>query len=179
MELYFLRHGLAGQYGDPKYKDDSLRPLTAEGRRKIRSSALGMKILGLRFDAVISSPYVRARQTAEITAQVFKIKTKAIYLTENLLPPASCAALLKDVQTHFPASESILFTGHEPHLTEMISSLLKSPVPLDIDFKKGGLCALSLHQPWNAGSATLNWLLTSKQLGLIGQKGSYPSDPEL
>ncbi len=86
-ELFLLRHGLAGQHGDPKYKDDSLRPLTAEGREKMHRVALGMQTLGLKFDAVISSPYLRAKQTAEIVTRAYKLKNKGIYLTDNLLPP--------------------------------------------------------------------------------------------
>src|ERR1700679_3972322 len=91
--LYFLRHGLAGQHGDPKYKDDSLRPLTAEGRRKMHAISLGMKTLGLSFDVILSSPYVPARQTAPIVAKKYKLKDSDIYLTENLLPPATVKKL--------------------------------------------------------------------------------------
>jgi phosphohistidine phosphatase SixA len=58
-------------------------------------------------------------------------------------------------------------TGHEPHLTEMISSLLKSDKPLVIDLKKGGLCSLSARYPLGNGRAVLNWLLTPAQLHLF------------
>jgi len=166
MDVYFLRHGLAGQHGDPKYKDDSLRPLTAQGRKKMRSVSLGMKSLGLTFDAVLSSPYLRARQTAEIVAQAYKIKNKEICLTDNLLPPASIEKLLREVHGRFPRSKNVLFVGHEPHLTEMVSSLLKCRKPLEIDLKKGGLCCLSVAQE----SAVLNWLLTPAQLALLAKE---------
>jgi phosphohistidine phosphatase len=172
MDVYFLRHGLAGQHGDPKYKDDSLRPLTAQGREKIHCAALGMQILGLKFDTVLSSPYLRARQTAEIVAQAYKIKDKNIYFTDNLLPPASIKQLLREVHTYFPKSKNILFVGHEPHLTEMISNLLKSNKPLTIDFKKGGLCKLSIQQLQLLGEprdAVLSWLLTPAQLCLLAK----------
>jgi phosphohistidine phosphatase len=167
MELYFLRHGLAGQFGDPKYKDDSQRPLTAQGRKKMRRAAAGMQALGLKFDAILSSPYLRARQTAEIVAQGYKIKNKAIHYTENLLAPASIEELLREIHARFPRSKNVLSVGHEPHLTEMISSLLKSKKPLDIDFKKGGLCCLSVIYPLGNESAVLNWLLTPAQLHLF------------
>ena len=166
MELYFLRHGLAGQHGDPKYKDDSLRPLTAQGREKIRRASLGMQALGLTFDAILSSPYLRARQTAEIVALAYNIKNKTIYLTNNLLPPATIEKLLREVNVQFPRSNNVLLVGHEPHLTEMVSSLLKCRKPLSIDFKKGGLCCLRVT-PENA---VLNYLLTPTQLGLLKKK---------
>jgi len=163
MYLYFLRHGIAADRNDPQYNDDSLRPLTEKGKTKMHSEALGMQALGLKFDAILSSPYLRAKQTAEIVAQRHKIKNKEIHFTKNLLPPASIAQLLEEANTLFSKSQNILLVGHEPHLTGMISCLLKSPEGLDIDLKKGGLCGLTL-QNWAAKSAVLNWLLTPKHL---------------
>ncbi len=170
MELYFLRHGLAANRGDPKYKDDSMRPLTAHGRKKIHRASLGMRTLGLKFDAIYSSPCLRAKQTAEIAAQVCKMKNKKIYLTNNLLAPTSIEELLREVHACFPKSKNVLLVGHEPHLTEMISHLLKSNKPLNIDFKKGGLCCLTVEQPLDHPSVVLNWLLTPAQLGLLSKE---------
>jgi len=167
MELYFLRHGPAGQHGDPKYRDDSLRPLTPQGREKMRRASLGMRALGLTFDAYLSSPYLRARQTAEIVAQAYKQNKEKILLTENLLPPARVEELIKEARSRFSGCENILLVGHEPHLSEMISHLLKSNTPLLIDFKKGGLCCLSLPSPYRNEGAVLNWLLTPTQLNLF------------
>jgi phosphohistidine phosphatase len=166
-ELYLLRHGLAGQYGDPQYKDDSLRPLTLEGRQKMRKASKGMKNLGLKFDLILSSPYLRALQTAQIVAETYKIKTKEIVLTDKLLPPASAHQLVQEITKRFPKKQYILTVGHEPHLTQIISELLKSDQHLNIDFKKGGLVSLSLPQPLKSFAAKFNWLLTSNQLGLI------------
>jgi len=167
MELYFLRHGLAGQHGDPKYSDDSLRPLTEEGRKKLQRASGGMRALKLTYDAILSSPYVRARQTAEIVAETYGMKLKDIYVTTNLLPPASAKKLLKEIYETFPKAGSVLLVGHEPHLTDMIAELLQSPRALAIDFKKGGLCNLTIAASTGAPVATLNWLLTPGQLGLI------------
>jgi phosphohistidine phosphatase len=178
MELYFLRHGIASRRDDPKYKDDSLRPLTAKGREKMQYVALGMKNLDLTFDIILSSPYVRAKQTAEIVAKYgrtqgppLRIKNKKIHLTNNLLPPASIEELLKEVHDSFPKSKKVLFVGHEPHLTEMISSLLKSDKPLNIDLKKGGLCCLNIDEASSKNAnASLMWLLIPTQLGLMSKE---------
>jgi phosphohistidine phosphatase len=164
MVFYLLRHGLAGQHGDPRYKDDSLRPLTEEGMRKMQGASKGMKNLNLQFDAILSSPYLRARQTAEIVAKVYKIKK--VHLTENLLPPCPARHLLKEITEHFPTAETILAVGHEPHLTQLISEFLKSDQHLNIDFKKGALVSLNVP-PSPRSPATLNWLLTSSQLSLM------------
>lgn len=170
-KFYFLRHGLAGQHGDPEYKDDSLRPLTEEGRKKMHRASLGMQALGLSFDAIFSSPYLRARQTAEIVTQSYKLKNEIIRFTDNLLPPASIKGLLKEVHAYFPESKNVLLVGHEPHLTEMISSLLKSNKPLLIDFKKGGLCCLRIDESSSKNAnANLIWLLTPTQLGLLAKE---------
>ena len=167
MVLYFLRHAIAAERGGPKYKDDSLRPLTAQGATKMRRAARGMQALGLKFDAILSSPYLRAKQTAVIVTQVYKLKNKNIHFTNNLLPPVSIEKLLQELHQHFPKSRNVLLVGHEPHLTEMISKLLKSTKPLNIDFKKGGLCSVSIEQSLEAPNAVLNWLLTPTQLGLM------------
>lgn len=167
MVFFFLRHGIAADRDDPKYRNDSLRPLTAQGHEKMRRVASGMQVLNLKFDAIYSSPYIRARQTAEIVAKSYGLKNKSIHLTENLLPPATIEVLLKEIRTLLPESKNVLLVGHEPHLTEMISSLLKSPRALPIDFKKGGLCSVSIDPSAGQRQAILNWLLTPTQLGLL------------
>ena len=72
MKLSLLRHGIAVEPGTPGYEDDSARPLTAKGERRMRRIAEGMATLGLSYDLLLSSPYLRARQTAEFVAQVLK-----------------------------------------------------------------------------------------------------------
>jgi len=170
MELYFLRHGLAGQYGDPKYKDDSLRPLTPEGIKKLEYAALGMIALDLKFDIILSSPYVRARQTAEIVARAYNVKNNKIILTKKLLPPASLKELMGKIKPLFQQSNSILFVGHEPHLSQLISEILNSKKPLNIDFKKGSLCKVNFEFSPLEETATLAWLITQTQLGLMAKE---------
>jgi phosphohistidine phosphatase len=170
LELYFLRHAIAADRDDPRYKDDSLRPLTAQGRKKMYRASQGMKSLGLKFDIILSSPYLRAKQTAEIVNRTCRPKNKKILFTNNLLPPARIKELLLEIHSHFPKSRKILLVGHEPHLTEMISGLLKSDRHLNIDFKKGGLCCLKIQQDFKHPDAVLIWLLTSTQLGLLAKE---------
>ena len=64
MNLYILRHGIAVERGTPGYAKDADRPLTLEGERKLQLIAQAMKALDLAFDLILSSPYLRARQTA-------------------------------------------------------------------------------------------------------------------
>ena len=167
MELYFLRHAIAADRDDPKYKDDSLRPLTRDGQKRMLDATSGMKALKLNFDVILSSPYLRARQTAQIVAQVYKINHDHIHLTKNLLPPTGIKILLNEIQSTFPKAKHLLLVGHEPHLSIMISELLDSVTPLNIDFKKGGLCHVNVLQPTGHAIGSLKWLLTPSQLKMF------------
>src|ERR1700687_3575860 len=77
MELYFMRHGIAADRGDPDFPDDRERPLTGEGKKKVRGISSGMKSLGLSFDLIFTSPYPRASETAAIVAKVFGMQKSA------------------------------------------------------------------------------------------------------
>jgi phosphohistidine phosphatase len=145
MELYLLRHAIAVDREDSRYPEDSLRPLTEEGRIKMQRNAQGMKALGLSFDLVLSSPYIRARQTAEIVQNIFKIN-KPI-LTKALIPEAKPQeiAVLINIKYYRPAK--ILLVGHEPHLSSLFSFLLVDKTVLDFEFKKGAMCHLLTTSP--------------------------------
>ncbi len=165
MQLYILRHGIA--VDRTTTANDSARPLTVEGRREMRENAKGMLALRLTFDTILSSPYKRARETAAVVADILKIKTRNILLTENLVPEASFESLLKEIKTNLPKSDSILLVGHEPHLSGLISFLLIGRPSIAINFKKSGLCCLSIEKLSGPGCASLNWLLAPSQLRMI------------
>ena len=167
MDLYILRHAIAVERGTIGYETDSTRPLTGEGAKKMHQNALGMKALDLSFDIVLSSPLLRAKQTAEIVCKVFKIKQNSIISTKNLVPDASFQDLLIEINAHGKNIKSVLLVGHEPHLSELISFLLTSKQTLPLILKKGGLCHLITGSTPKAGSATIDWLLTPSQLRLI------------
>jgi phosphohistidine phosphatase len=153
MELYILRHGLAADKDDPKYPNDEDRPLTDEGEKKTLKVARRLKELGLAFNLILSSPLVRARQTAEITASVLGSKNK-LRFTTNLSPNGSKKGLLREVNKRV----RVLLVGHEPYLTELMSILLTGKAGLCIDLKKGGLCKLEAGAMRYGRCATLGWL---------------------
>jgi phosphohistidine phosphatase len=159
MELYILRHGLAADKDDPKYPNDEDRPLTDEGEKKTLKVARRMKELGLAFNLILSSPLVRARQTAEITASVLGCKSK-LKFTANLSPNGGKKALLSELNR--PAR--VLLVGHEPYLTELMSILLTGKTGLRIDLKKGGLCKLEAAAVRYGQCATLGWLAPPRLL---------------
>jgi phosphohistidine phosphatase len=169
MNLYIIRHAIAVDEGTVGYESDSERPLTDKGRKKMRAIAKGLRNIGVEFDLILSSPYVRARETAEILAEVFKMK-KNITFTESLIPLATPELLIGEINETYSV-ESIAVVGHEPHLSTLIGILVAENAKLDVTLKKGGVCYITaddLHH--NDHRATLEWLLTPGILTEIGQK---------
>ena len=169
MNLYIIRHAIAVDEGTSDYEQDSERPLTDKGRKKMRQIANGLRNLNVEFDLILSSPYVRARETAEILADVFKMKKK-IAFSESLIPMAAPELLIPEVNEKYSV-DSIALVGHEPHLSALIGVLTTENTKLDITLKKGGVCYLAaddLHH--DDHRATLEWLLTPGILVEIGDK---------
>ena len=166
MELYILRHGLAGEPGDPAYKSDSERPLTPKGRRKLRDVAEAMKALEISFDLILSSPYARAKQTAEVVAEAFDADKK-LELSETLMPGGTTRALIELLKGRAPGLGSVLLVGHEPYLSGLISLLVSGDAGFRVALKKGGLCRLEVESLRHGRCAELAWLLTPKQMALM------------
>ena len=167
MELYILRHGLAMDRADWTRRDDSDRPLTAEGRKKTRRIAKAMLTLDLQFDWILSSPYARAKETAEIVAEVLKPK-RQLELRHELTPEGSAKELAKLIVARPKTVKRVLIVGHEPDLSQFISVLLTGKPVSRVVLKKGGLCKLQISQFRWGGCAVLEWLLTPGQLTRIG-----------
>jgi len=166
MELYLLRHAIAVDRGTPGYHKDSQRPLTPEGEKKMWRIAEGMKALDLSFDLILSSPYVRAKQTADIVAEVFQAQDK-LELSTALTPEADPKELIAELTRHDHALDSILLVGHEPYLSGFMSKLLVGDESLSLTMKKGGLGKLTVNALRYGRCATLEWLLTPRQLRRI------------
>jgi len=162
-----MRHGLAVARGTAGFKDDALRPLTPKGRRQLRKIAAAIAGLDLRCDQILSSPLVRAKQTAEIVAAGLKLK-KQLKFSNALAPAGSPAVLFRQLSRLKPSPSRLLLVGHEPDLSRLISRLLTGGLELQLDFKKGGLCKLEVETLRDGKYAKLVWLLTPKQLRSIG-----------
>lgn len=164
MDLLFLRHGLAGEHGDPRYPDDSLRLLTGEGRKKLAEAAKAMQKLKLELDLIITSPYKRASQTAEIVASTYrKAKFK---ISDELIPSGKPRQLIRQLQ-ELSDDSSVMLVGHEPYLSELISVLISGDADSCLKMKKGGLCKLEVGDIKYGQCATLEWLLTPAQMETI------------
>jgi phosphohistidine phosphatase len=159
MNLYIIRHAIAVDRTDSDYESDSERPLTDKGRKKMRQIAKALRYLGVEFDLILSSPYVRACETAEILADVFKMKDKIVF-NDHLIPEANPELLVGEINENYSV-DSLAIVGHEPHLSALVSLLIADTARVEITLKKGGVCHLSaddLHH--HDHRATLEWLLT-------------------
>ena len=166
MNLFLLRHGIAVERGTAGFDKDADRPLTPKGERRLGRIADAMDALGLKFDLILSSPYARARQTAEIVADALGLKKK-LEFSEDLTPGGNAKSLVASLNQRVPQPESVLLVGHEPFMSELIATLTSGDARVSIDFKKGGLCKLETETLRHARCATLAWLLTPRQMGLM------------
>jgi phosphohistidine phosphatase len=162
-EIYILRHGIAGDPESPGYLDDSKRPLTKEGRKKMRRIARAMRSMKLEFDLIISSPFLRAKETAGIVHKIFGNKMP-LRSSPKLEPCAPYPKLIRELPRILGKNRSILLVGHEPFLSAFISGLMSGNAECRIEMKKGGLCKVSADRLGRGQHWKLEWLLTPAQL---------------
>lgn len=160
MNLYIVRHAIAVQRGAPGYEDDSQRPLTEKGRTKMEKIVKRLHQLDIQLDAILSSPYVRARATAEILASEFNLKDQ-LQFSENLIPPGNFDQLIDEINEKYNVN-SLALVGHEPMLSQFVSWLTTGDANARITLKKGGVCLLSAEDLYQDHRATLEWLLTPR-----------------
>jgi phosphohistidine phosphatase len=161
MEIYLVRHAIAHERDPDRWPDDSLRPLTDEGRTKFESAARGLRRIVPRVDRVLSSGFTRAWQTAEILASEagWPAPEPADELASGR--DTSDAVALLERQ----AVESVALVGHEPDLSSLASLLLVGDgARAEIELKKGGVIALTAWTADVRGTTFLRWLAQPKLL---------------
>jgi phosphohistidine phosphatase len=161
MDLYVVRHGIAIDREDPKCPPDPERYLTEEGIEKTKRVAKAVEALGITADILISSPYVRAQQTAEIFATAFGYSKQKIRHSDALLPGADPALFFRELGKD-KNSSSIFVFGHAPQLDELIAAAVGAKHSFT-SLKKSGVAALTLKRI-SPPSAQLVWLATPKIL---------------
>jgi phosphohistidine phosphatase len=167
MDLYIVRHAIAVERGDPAFPDDDERPLTPEGIHKFRLAARGLSELGLKLKRIVSSPLVRARQTAEILRDAVA-RNVEITLAEELRPETPLPETLAAVSRY--SEQAIAVVGHEPHLSGLTSYLLVGGGDAaTIEFKKGAAARLAFPDRPAAGAGTLEWLIQPGALRLLAK----------
>jgi phosphohistidine phosphatase len=170
MNLYLMRHGVAVAADDPAVPSDSERPLTNKGIKRMRRAARGLRRLKIPFDAILTSPVLRARQSAEIVADALGMQTHLEEIS-GLAPESTVEHLLFSL-VRFQDREHLLLVGHEPLMSRTMASLLGggNAKHLQITVRKGSLCRIELDTMPPKDLGILHWLLTSKQLRLMAER---------
>lgn len=165
MKLYLLRHGIAIDHIGGAISSDWERPLTKEGQIETKRVAEALHKLGVKADLVVSSPLVRAKQTAEIIFQVLA-KGSEIQIADSLAPGGTASDLYKFLRPFSQANE-IFLVGHEPDISRLAGILLWSGPDLYMPFKKAGICRIDIVDLPPTSPGVLKWFLTPKILSLI------------
>jgi phosphohistidine phosphatase len=165
MNLYIVRHAIAEER-DPTSSEeqDSQRPLTNAGRKKFRQIARALGNLGTPIDLILTSPYLRAADTARILRKELDLNKDKLITVADLAPGGDANCLMQDVREKYGTFGNVALVGHEPGLSRLISVLLSGDPTLPITLKKGGVCCLSVDKLEYGRCATLEWLLAPAQL---------------
>ena len=157
MKCYFLRHGIAVEPEDWSGTDFD-RPLTEKGTKQMARAAKSIAALGLKLDAIVTSPLVRAKQTAKLVASAIDMDPIEDARLGGGFGPGRLAEVLAD----HPAAESILLVGHEPAISRTVAYLCGE---VNLDYKKGTLARIDVPNRATL-HGTLVWLIPAKALAL-------------
>ena len=172
MNLYLMRHGIAVAAEDPEVTHDSDRPLTNKGAKRMRRAARGLRRLDIPLDAILTSPVLRARQTADIVAATLGLEARLEEISG--LAPESTVEQLMFGLTRYQDRVHLLVVGHEPLLSQTIARLLcgNRDHGLVISVRKGSLCRIEIDALPPSRPGILHWFMTPKQLRLLGERAA-------
>ena len=153
MILYIVRHAIAEAQG----VTDAERELTKEGIERMEKAAAGLRSLGIAPEIILTSPYVRARQTAEILVDAFGSKP-SLKVTPALVPHGNRAELYREILKQDGIGE-IMLVGHQPSLGKIAGEIAWGSAEHALDLKKGGACAIELDKITAPPRGILLWLM--------------------
>jgi phosphohistidine phosphatase len=163
MHLYLVRHALAAEADAKRWPDDRQRPLTTAGARRFKRTAGALVAVmhdSAKVDRLLSSPLVRARETAAI---LHRAGLPAPIEESVLAPGRTAARVLAVLRAH--DAQSIVVVGHEPDLGRLLAVCIAGPeARLSLRFRKGGAACLYFAGAPRVGEASLEWLLPPKAL---------------
>jgi phosphohistidine phosphatase len=164
MQLYLVRHGIAVDREDAECPPDPQRYLTKKGIEKTRGVAAGLVQLGLQPGAVYSSPYLRAKQTADIVCAALHFAKDKIRQTESLLPMAAPGEFLKLLARE--RADEVIAVGHAPNLDEILAALVGARSAITA-LKKAGVGCIEFETV-AAGKGILAGVWSPRMLRMLG-----------
>ena len=165
-ELYLMRHGPAAPRGVNSITDDARRPLTPEGKERMQQIAAGLLRTGMEVDWVISSPLVRAAETAEIVAETLRPQLP-LDLCDALRPAGDPEAFIAFLAQHADRRR-VIAVGHEPDLSQFAARLIGAGRNANLSFKKGGCCLITFGEFPPKRPGQLSWWLTPRLMRKLG-----------
>ena len=159
MHVYVLRHGEAGDAVPGK--DDSRRPLTTIGIARMAQQAETLRRMRIPVDVLLSSPFLRARQTADSIAKAFGVQVEE----DRRLQPGATPDVIAAVLNDYRDSKHVWITGHEPDLSTFVGVTIGGGI---IQMRKGSLACIKIEglRPLRG---TLQWLATPELMGATEQ----------
>ena len=157
MELLVVRHAIAEdrEAFAATGREDAERPLTADGARKMRRAARGLRGVVPAVDAIVSSPLVRAAETAEILRREFGIDE--VQTLDLLAPETPVGEVTRWLAT--ADHQVVMFVGHEPQLGRLVTYLVSGLDRSGIELKKGAVCLIDFAEEPTAGGGQLRWAM--------------------
>jgi phosphohistidine phosphatase len=156
VEIYVVRHGDAIDYNHPSVTSDEMRELTSKGRTEVEVSTRLLIRLGVEPDLILTSPLIRARQTAEIIADVMGLK-QGPSVSDELAPGGSLTGVMNDILSHGRPRQTVL-TGHMPGVGQLVGLLLWHDSGLAKRFRTAEVCRIDLPDDGPVpGAGDLRW----------------------
>jgi phosphohistidine phosphatase len=168
VELYLVRHAIAEDRDVARWPDDALRPLTPDGAARFARAARGLARIAPDVDAVLSSPYRRAWETAEVLEREagWPAPEPSTALEATRSAHDALAALGEVAEL-----ASVALVGHEPQLSMLASLLLTGDARMwGLDLKKGAVALLDCGGPPTPRTALLRWSASPKLLRVLGRQ---------
>lgn len=166
-----IRHAKAGEQNPDTWPDDDLRPLTKEGTAELRLVLKAMRKMGIEFDFLVTSPLLRARQTADLVAQAWSWEEPP-QESDALGHGCTVTGVLK-LLARFPPDATVTIVGHEPDFSRITAQLISKTGDARIDFKKGGAAGLAFDGHPAPGAGTLSFLLKPGHLRKLSHKPDH------
>lgn len=165
MQVFLVRHAIAHERNRIRWPNDGLRPLTTAGIRKFRKAASGLARCLPKNAVLLTSPHVRARETAAILAEALgsrkPIECAGLAAGESL---TACFALLRRRK-----EAAVVLVGHEPNLGNFVAAALAGErARLKIEFKKGSAACIEFATRVEPGHASLRWMMPPRLLRALG-----------
>ncbi len=168
MDLILIRHAEAGERDPNTWPDDDLRPVSADGQRKQAAAAEGMQRLGIEFDFLVTSPLLRARQTAEILAQAYAWKEPP--LADDALGHGCTTSAVVKLLAKFPPTASVALVGHEPAFSKVAAALIGRAGDASLRLRKSGIIGIRFDGPAEPGRGMLEYHLKPGMLRKAARK---------